>query len=322
MIMDTPTLAQLEVFLAVVERGSFSAAARALGRAQSAVTYSIQKLEEEAGVALFDRSAYRPALSEAGRALLPRAQRIVEDVAAFRSQARGMAGGLEPEIALVVEAMFPMCLLLQALTEFQARFPTVQTRVRVETLGAAVQALLDEAADIGLVISFADRMDELVGAQVTEVELVAVAAPAHPLAQIAGPLDDDMLSEHVQLVLTDRSDLTRGQDKGVVSLRTWRLADLGAKHAMLLAGLGWGSMPRHTVNDDLAAGRLVELRVLRWDGRAGMPRLPVMAVRRKAASLGPAGEWLLERLWRGLSEGEGWDGAVPRPSLAARGSGG
>lgn len=300
--MDSLTLAQLEVFLAVVERGSFSAAARALGRAQSAVTYSIQKLEEEAGVPLFDRSAYRPTLNEAGRVLLPRAQRIVEDVAAFRSQARGMAGGLEPEISLVVEAMFPMCLLLQALTDFQAAFPTVETRVRVETMGAAVEALLDGGADIGLVVNFADRMDEVAGAQVTEVELVAVAAASHPLAGADGPLDDDALSEHLQLVLTDRSDLTRGRDKGVVALRTWRLADLGAKHAMLLAGLGWGSMPRHMVAEDIAAGRLVELRVLRWDGREGMPRLPVMAVRRKAATLGPAGAWLLERLCSGLAE--------------------
>lgn len=310
MIMDTPTLAQLEVFLAVAEAGSFSAAARGLGRAQSAVTYQIQKLEEEAGVELFDRSAYRPTLSEAGHALLPRAQRIVEDMAAFRAQARGMAGGLEPEIYLVVDSLFPMCLLLQALTDFQAKFPTVQTRVRVETMGAAVEALLDEGADIGLVISLAARMDEVVGAQVTEVELVAVAAPQHALATLAGPLDDDTLSEHLQLVLTDRSDVTRGQDKGVVGLRTWRLADLGAKHAMLLAGLGWGSMPRHIVAEDLASGRLVELKPLRWDGRDGMPRLPVVAVRRKAALLGPAATWLLERLWEGLKEDE-----VPAPTL-------
>jgi DNA-binding transcriptional LysR family regulator len=319
MVMDTLTLAQLEVFLAVVEAGSFSAAARALGRAQSAVTYSIQKLEEEAGVELFDRSAYRPTLSEAGQVLLPRAQRIVEDVAAFRSQAKGMAGGLEPEISLVVEAMFPMCLLLQALTDFQARFPTVETRVRVETMGAAVEALLDGHADLGLVINFADRMDELVGSQVTEVELVAVASATHILAGMNGPLDDDSLSEHLQLVLTDRSDLTRGRDKGVVGLRTWRLADLGAKHAMLLAGLGWGSMPRHMVAEDLASGRLVELRALRWDGRNRMPRLPVMAVRRKAANLGPAGAWLLERLCEGLQEDEAPEATL---RLASAGPGG
>ena len=302
--METPTLVQLETFLAVVGSGSFSAAARSLGRAQSAVTYQIQNLEAEAGVELFDRSAYRPTLSEAGRALLPRAQRIVDDVQAFRSQARGMAQGLEPEISLVVEAMFPMRQLLTALTEFQATFPTVQTRVRVETLGAAAQVLLDGAVDIGLVVSFVDRMDELVGAQVTEVELTAVCAPQHALAVHEGPLDDDALSEQVQLVLSDRSDLTRGQDRGVVALRTWRLADLGAKHAMLLAGLGWGSMPRHIVADDIAAGRLVELRPLRWDGREGMPRLPMIAARRRSDALGPAGRWLLARLWEGGGETE------------------
>lgn len=301
-MMDALTLSQIEVFLAVAERGSFSAAAKALGRAQSAITYSIQKLEEETGVELFDRRAYRPVLSDAGRALLPRAQRIAEDVEGFRSQARGMAHGLEAEISLVVEAMFPMCRLLRALSEFQARFPSVQTRVRVETLGAALLPVLEGECDIGLVVDFAARLGDLQGARVTEVELAVVAAPQHPLASLPGPLESHVLSEHVQLVLSDRSDLTKGRDRGVVGLRTWRLADLGAKHAMLLAGLGWGSMPRHIVADDLAAGRLVELSVLRWDGRSELPRLPVLAVRRKAGTLGPAGSWLLERLWASAQE--------------------
>lgn len=294
--MDALTLAQLKVFLAVAETGGFAAAARKLGRAQSAVTYQIRNLERETGVALFDRQTYRAGLTEAGRALLPRAQRIVEDLTAFRAQAQGMARGLEAELTLVVEAMFPMDELLGALTEFQALFPSVQTRVRVETLGAAVEAVLDGPGDMGLVISFAERIDELVGSLVTEVELVAVAAPQHPVAQITGPLEAEILREHVQLVLTDRSTLTQGRDRGVVGLRTWRLADLGAKHAMLLAGLGWGSMPRHMVAADLAGGRLVELLPQNWDGRPGMPRLPVMAARPKAGALGVAGTWLFERL--------------------------
>ncbi len=78
-------------------------------------------------------------------------------------------------------------------------------------------------------------------------------------------------------------------------------------------------MPRHTVRDDLAAGRLVELRAVRWDGREGMPRLPVMAVRRKAATLGPAGAWLLARLWAGVEEEPA---AVPTLRLASGRSGG
>lgn len=301
--MDAPTLAQLETFVAVAEAGSFSAAARALGRAQSAVTYQIQNLEAELAVDLFDRSAYRPVLSPAGRALLARAKRIAQDIDAFRSEARGMAGGLEPELSLVVEAMFPMCQLLAVLSEFQARFPTVQTKVRVETLGAAAEVLTEGGADLGLVAIFAEGMDKLESALVTEVELVAVASPDHPLSRLSGPLQPETLAEHVQLVLSDRSNLTQGRDRGVTSLRTWRLVDLGAKHAMLLAGLGWGSMPRHMVLDDLAEGRLKALEPARWDGQAEMPRLPIVAARRRTAALGPAGQWLLARLWAGLEAG-------------------
>lgn len=234
--MDALSLDQFRVFAAVVDAGSFSAAARKLNRAQSAVTYTVQKLEEQVGAELFDRSGYRPALSEAGRALLPRVRRILEEVAGFALHAHGIAGGLEPELSLVVESMFPMGRLTDALTDFQAQFPSVQTRLYVETLGAAVQAVLDGAVDLGVVTVFASELPELQRRPAGDFELTPVAAPGHPLALSAGVLDEDALRDHIQLVLTDRSALTAGRDYGVAALRTWRIADLGAKHAMLLAG--------------------------------------------------------------------------------------
>jgi DNA-binding transcriptional LysR family regulator len=168
----------------------------------------------------------------------------------------------------------------------------VQTRIYVESLGAAVQTVLDGVADIGLVAAIGDY-PELRHSEVTEVELIPVAAPCHALAQLPGPLTPDVARDHVQLVLTDRSPLTAGKDHGVVAVRTWRLADLGAKHAMLLAGLGWGSMPRHMVDDDLAAGRLVRLDMS--DG-SGWPRVPIHVVSRADNAFGPAGRWMAERL--------------------------
>ena len=101
--MDAISLDQLRVFRQVAESGSFSAAARHLHRAQSAVTYAIQKLEEQVGAQVFDRGGYRPVLSEAGRALMPRATRVLEELAAFNTQARAIAGGLEGEVAIVVD---------------------------------------------------------------------------------------------------------------------------------------------------------------------------------------------------------------------------
>ena len=302
MDMDAFTLDQFRVLAVVVETGSFSAAARRLNRAQSAITYTVQKLEEQVGTQLFDRSGYRPVLSEAGRALLPRVRRILEEVDGFAVQAHGIAGGLEPELSLVVDSMFPMGTLTEALTGFQATFPSVQTRLHVETLGAAAQAVIEGVVTLGIVTVFASDLPELERTPVGEIELAPVAAPGHPLAEAGEALEPEALRDHVQLVLSDRSLLTAGRDYGVAAVRTWRIADLGARHAMLLAGLGWGSMPLHMVRADLEAGRLVQLKVSRWDGADRMPRLPVVMAHRRDTALGPAGRWLLTRLSIGAPE--------------------
>jgi DNA-binding transcriptional LysR family regulator len=265
-------------------------------RAQSAVTYAIQKLEDQVGTELFDRRGYRPVLSDAGRALLPRAARILDELAAFGAQARGIAGGLEPEVSLVVDSMYSTPLLVDALAAFQREHPPVQLRIYVETLGGTAQALLEGQADLGICLDFAQSIGDLDTTPMGEIELVPVAAPGHPLARMKGPIPQEALRDHVQLVLTDRSPLTRGKEYTVFAVRTWRLADLGARHAMMVAGLGWGSMPRHMVEDDLASRRLVKLDVRRPDGKSRFPRPGVVLARRKDKVLGPAGAWLANRL--------------------------
>jgi len=295
--MKAITIDQLRVFRQVAEQGGFSAAARAMHRAQSAITYAVQKLEEQVDVPLFDRSGYRPVLSEAGRALLPRAVRILEELEAFGAQARGIAGGLEPELSLVVEAMYPMPRLMRILSEFQRGFPSVQLRIHVESLGATSQAVLDGRADLGVALEFAAAaIPDLETVPMGEIELVPVAAPSHPLAKIKGRIPVEAPRDHVQLVLADRSKLTEGRDFSVVALRTWRLADLGARHEMLLAGLGWGSMPRHMIEEDLKAGRLKRLDIARSSAHARAPRPSIVLARRKGKVLGPAGRWLAKRL--------------------------
>jgi DNA-binding transcriptional LysR family regulator len=127
-----------------------------------------------------------------------------------------------------------------------------------------------------------------------EIELVPVAAPSHPLAKLKGRIPIEATRDHVQLVLADRSSLTQGKEYTVYSVKTWRLADLGARHAMLLAGLGWCSMPMHMVTEDLAARRLVRLDIRRPGGV--FPRPGVVLARRKDKILGPAGTWLAEAL--------------------------
>ena len=104
-MLDGLTLDQFAAFVTVVEEGSFSAAARKLNRAQSAITYTVQALEAQTGTDLFDRSAYRPTLTPAGRALVPRARRVLESVADWRKQARSLTQGVEARLILALDMM-------------------------------------------------------------------------------------------------------------------------------------------------------------------------------------------------------------------------
>jgi DNA-binding transcriptional LysR family regulator len=293
-MLDSLTLDQIRLFLAVADTGSFSKAAKQLNRAQSAVTYGIQKLEAQFGIPLFDRTTYRPALTEAGRALLPRARRIAEETNAFRDTARSLASGLEAELTIVLDSMFPMPAVVKALRAFTAKFATVLPRVYVQSLGAAAELVLDGTCMIGLLQLFFSDIALLKRFPLLTIDLIPVVAPDHPLAALEGPIDTQVLHRHVQLVLTDRSSLTAGHDYGVLSGRAWRLADLGAKHSMLLAGLGWGNMPSHLVQNDIAQGRLKVIRPVEFDSRG--TQLMMCGAYLADHRLGPAGQWMIDHL--------------------------
>jgi DNA-binding transcriptional LysR family regulator len=270
-----PTLDQLRIFLTIVDVGSFAGAARKLGRATSVISYSIANLEAQLGVSLFDRESTRkPQLTEAGRMVLAEARTVSNGVDGLRAKVRGLLQGLEAEIHLVLDVMLPAWRVVDALKEFRAEFPTVHLRLNVEALGAVTQMVLNRSATIG----------------VGSVELVPVAAPNHPLAR-AGQNAPGAGRDHIQLVLTDRSPFTQGQDMAVVATQTWRLADLGSKHMLLREGIGWGNMPEPMVREDLAAGRLVHLDMP--DCRGGSYRL--QAIYRTDTPPGPAGSWLIKR---------------------------
>lgn len=292
MEVGQPTLDQLRLFRAVADEGSFNRAARKLGRALSVVSYGIAALEAQLGVRLFDREgSRRPELTEAGRALLVDARAVTDEVDGLVARARGIRQGLETEVGLAVDVMVPSSTVAGVLRDFQAAFPTVDLRLHVEALGAIAALVLDRRADLGLAGPDILDLPEIERRSLGSVELVPVTAPSHPLAQMT-EIRPGETRQHLQLVLTDRSPLTDGLEFSVLSPRTWRLADLGAKHALLLEGIGWGNMPRHSVAADLAAGRLVAL---------CLPEGPVLKYRlhalwRKDSRPGPATTWLLEAL--------------------------
>jgi DNA-binding transcriptional LysR family regulator len=286
-----PSLDQLRVFLAVVETGSFTAAGRQLGRATSAVSYSMANLEYKLGVALFDREKTRkPTLTEAGMAVLSEARTVSLSINGLRARVKGLIDGLEGEIGLVVDVMLPTARLVDAMQGFEAAFPTVAFRLHVEALGSVTQLVHMGVADLGICGPLHVNVPGINHILVGGVELIPVAAPRHPLA-ISRTNAPGIARNHPQLVLSDRSELTKGRDFGVIGVKSWRLADLGAKRALLLAGIGWGNMPEPMVHDDLAAGRLKRLNLPEWPGGFYALR----AIHRTDTPLGPAAAWLIQR---------------------------
>jgi DNA-binding transcriptional LysR family regulator len=293
-MLDSVSLDQLRTFIAAADAGSFSAAGRRLHRAQSVVSQTLANLEAGLGLALFDRSGRYPVLTPAGRALLADARGVAGGMDLFKARAKGLAGGLEPEISAVVDVMFPIEILTRVVASFQAEFPATPLRLYVEALGAVVEPVLAGTCAFGVMGSLPIAPPELTSERLLAVRLGMVVSPLHPLAAHAGPIPTAILSRHVQLVLTDRSRLSEGHEFGVLSPKTWRLADLGAKHAFLRAGLGFGGMPLFAVREDLARGTLVEIAL--EDAPAGGPFMPMSAIYRTDAPPGPAGSWLIEQL--------------------------
>src|SRR5260370_18904038 len=149
--IGTPSLDQLRVFLTVVETGSFAAAGRRLRRATSAISYTIANLETQLGVALFDRDRTRkPVLTEAGAAVLSKARAVSGGIDDLRASVKGLLGGLEAEVTLVVDVMLPTSRLVDAVRAFEAAFPTVTLRLHVEALCAVAQLLQAGLARLGL----------------------------------------------------------------------------------------------------------------------------------------------------------------------------
>lgn len=269
--------------------GSFTAAATRLGRAVSAVSYTIGNLEQQLGISLFDREPSRtPRLTEAGSAVLSKARVVAVGIDDLRASVRALLKGLEAAVTLVVDVMLPSARLVDTVQAFEATFPTVTLRLHVEALSAVAQLVRQGGAMIGIGGGLLDVEPELI--HVGDVEIIPVAAPNHPLAR-GRPNASGAARNHRQLVLTVRTPFSEGPDVGIFSADAWRLADLGAKHALLLAGVGWGNMPEPNVRADLVAGRLVRLEL----PEARNALYPLHALHRTDKRAGPAAAWLIQR---------------------------
>jgi DNA-binding transcriptional LysR family regulator len=293
-MLDGVSLDQLRTFIAAADEGSFSAAGRRLRRAQSVVSQTLANLEGQLGVKLFDRSGHLPVLTDQGRALLADARAVAGDVDLLKARAKSLAGGLEPELSVAVDVMFPEAAFTLAVAAFQEEFPTTLLRFDIES-SAVIEPVLDGRCAIGVVGSWALVPPQLTREGLLTVRVPMVVSPGHALASRRGRIPIAALAEHIQISHIDASDMTRVLGAAREKYpKIWRLSHLGAKLAFLRAGLGFGGMPLHTIQADLASGALVE--ITPEDAPPGGHTTEMVAIYRTDSPPGPAGRWFIDRL--------------------------
>ena len=283
------TLDALHVLDAIVRHGSFAAGAEALSRVTSAVSYTIQKLEQDLGVVVFDRSGYRAKLTPAGAQLLKDGRELLSTVEQIERRVREIGAGGESHLAIIVGSILPLGPVYALLRAFYDVPSHSSTRVRVSTdaHGASLNTLLNGGADI--VIGAPEQklnMDGVRTRVLGEVELALVMSRTHPLARVADPLSPQMLGRQ-RLVKVSSDDCAEYGDSN--SSTTLVVDDYPSQAEAIRQGLGIGYVPPHLIADDLESGRLVTKPV------TDAPRVRLTFAWRLADS-GKGLQWILDQL--------------------------
>ncbi|MDR6264987.1 LysR family transcriptional regulator [Roseobacter sp. N2S] len=287
-----PSPDSLRAFVLAAELGSFSAAARQMKKAQSAVSTAISNLEIDTGLMLFDRSSRSPTLTPEGRSLLPYANGILLGQQEFSAKASSMSEGVEDRLCIAVEQGIDLTPALNILTEFADHFPHVTLEVLSTGPNDTATLLKEGRAVLGLMTEQESYPTGFQFRGVGHWTLVPVCSAAHPLAGF-DRVSHTQLRQHRQLVLKSRSTDELGIVGEIKSAATWYAQSPNMILDLVLRGLGWAELPLSVVKDQLKSANLVRMnyRFQQSDVLEGLD-----LVWTEQHGLGQAGQWIKSQL--------------------------
>jgi DNA-binding transcriptional LysR family regulator len=285
-------LEQLKAFVIAAQEGSFSGAARKLGKAQSSVSALIQNLEIDLGISLFDRSSRNPVLSPEGEAILREVRVVLQSMEIVQVKSRGLSIGVESHLTLAVdEAMYPMAQLMPVLEQFRERFPSTQLVLLIAPHTGPAELIQQDDADLGIIRSTEDYPEEFHFRGIGSTEFVTVCGSDHPLANLESVTEEDLFEQcHVRI--TSPRQRERRSDSEISHQRMYvdsysHLVDL------VIANFGWAQVPPHLIERPLREGSLVRIESL-YQSVPYVCATDLIWHRNK--QLGGAGRWLRDVL--------------------------
>ncbi len=258
------TLEQWAVLAAVVDEGGFAQAALALNRSQSAVSYSVARLQESLDLELLKSEGRKSVLTSHGETLLARARALLKEMETLELLAQSLKQGWESELKLVVDAAYPRARLLRIIATLQATCPSTQIQLADVILSGAEEAIVKGAADV---VVTSRVPPGFLGDWLLDVAFIAVARPDHALFGIERALTTHDLVRHVQVVVRD-SGTSQPRDEGWLGAeRRFTVSSMEASLATILAGLAYAWLPEHLVAESLQSGALKRLPLVNGGSR-------------------------------------------------------
>jgi DNA-binding transcriptional LysR family regulator len=292
--MMNVTLHQLECFHAVVTEGSYQAAADRIRRTQPSVSLAVKNLENQLGLKLFDRSAYRVTLTESGRAFHERTRQFLRELQALKTHAIQLGMGEETELRVVIGDLCPLPQTLRLLRRFFDACPQTRLHLHFEAISGPWERLLDGDAD--LILHHIDKADpRLEFLDLYSVQVVPVVAPGFLRFPVTRAIRPEQLRDYVQCVIRSTAQHSAPRDYFLVEgARSWTVSDQLMKRELILQGMGWGHMPKHLIERDLRRRRLLSIAGKHLQGA----KAEIVAARRREAAHGP----VANRLWDYIKE--------------------
>ncbi len=264
MNLNPITIEALQILDAIDRRGSFAKAAEELNKATSALSYGVQKLEEQLSITVFERQGRRSVLTPAGRYVLEEGRKILNATELLADKAREVATGWEPRLRIAVESIQNHEVFFEVLGKFLSVHESLEVDVCECVLNGGWEALEQDTVD--LVVGVSGPVPLQKGFRILSLgnsDLVPVIAPFHPLAYLANKAEalSVQLPKLRRVVTHDTSTLNVVRNAGlsIGANHYLYVQTIDQKVAALLAGLGIGSLPRHRVQRYLDSGRLIEL---------------------------------------------------------------
>ena len=255
------TLEALIVLDAIEQRGSFASAGEQLNKVPSAISYIVQKLEEQLGVTLFVRQGRRSVLTPAGKYLLNEGRNVLSVVNKLTEQTQTIAHGWEPTIRVAIDTIIDEKKVFQACHAFLAVHQNIELDVKEEVLNGTWEALIDDEVD--LVIGASNPLPPQQGIRsktLTEYRSCFVAAPEHPLHQLDRTIDESDILKHRTVVVHDSSRNVIAKSSNIFEgSKHMYVSTLQQKVSAIEAGIGGCFLPEEQISLQLKSGALKKL---------------------------------------------------------------